>query len=430
MGLISMAMGSAAGVISNTVKDIFYCEALPANVLVERGRKKGNSGNDNVITDGSRIAVADGQCMLIVEQGKVVDLCAESGEYVYDMGTAPSFFCGSLGQGIKNMWEQMKDQFTFGGQVSRDQRIYYVNTREIMGNKYGTPSPVPFRVVDQRAGIDIDIGLRCFGEYSYRIVNPLLFYTNVSGNVKSTFKKEDIEAQLRTELLTAMQPAFERISAQGVRYSAIPGHTLELAEALNQQLSEKWGKNRGIEIVELGMSSVKASEEDEQMIKEMQKTAAYTDPTLAAAYTVTAKGEAMKAAASNANGALNGFMGLNMAGGAGSVDVNALYAMGNAQKETAAPKAGSWKCPQCGSEVNGKFCPECGTKKPEETEGWKCPQCGTVNKGKFCAECGARKPAGLPQYRCDKCGWEPEDPQNPPRFCPECGDPFGDEDKI
>jgi len=416
------------GNVSNTVKDIFYCEALSTDVLCERGKKKGNLGSDNVITDGSRIAVADGQCLLIVEQGKVVDLCAEPGEYVYDMGTAPSFFCGSLGQGIKNIWEQMKDQFTFGGEISRDQRIYYINTREIMGNKYGTPSPVPFRVVDARAGIDIDIGLRCFGEYSYRIVNPLLFYSNVCGNVKATFRRQEIEGQLRTELLTALQPAFERISAQGVRYSAIPGHTLELAEALNQLLSDKWGKNRGIEIVEFGMSSVKASEEDEKMIKEMQKTAAYTDPTIAAAYTVAAKADAMKAAAANASGAVNGFMGLNMAGGGDSVDVNALYQMGAARKAEAAQ--GGWKCPNCGANASGKFCPECGTKKPEDAAGWKCPACGTVNKGKFCTECGGKKPVGEPQYRCDKCGWEPEDPKHPPRFCPECGDPFGDEDKI
>ena len=428
MGLISMALNTL-GNVSNTVKDVFYCEALSTDVLAERGRKKGNMGSDNVISDGSRIAVADGQCMLIVEQGKVVDLCAEPGEYVYDMGTAPSFFCGKLGQGIKNVWQQMKDQFTFGGEISRDQRIYYINTREILGNKYGTPSPVPFRVVDSRAGIDIDIGLRCFGEYSYRIVNPLLFYTNVCGNVKAAYKRSELEGQLRTELLTALQPAFEKISAQGVRYSAIPGHTLELAEALNQILSEKWGKVRGIEIVEFGMSSVKASEEDEAMIKEMQKTAAYADPTLAAAYTVAAKGEAMKAAAANANGAVNGFMGFNMAGGADGVDVNALYQMGAAKKAEAAPAKG-WKCPNCGATATGKFCPECGTKKPEEIVGWKCPTCGTVNKGKFCAECGTKKPAGEPQYRCDKCGWEPEDPKNPPRFCPECGDPFGDEDKI
>ncbi len=429
MGLISMAMNTL-GSVGNTVKDVFYCEALSVDVLAERGRKKGRTGADNVITDGSRIAVADGQCLLIVEQGKVVDLCAEPGEYVYDMGTAPSFFCGDLGQGIKNVWEQMKEQFTFGGEISRDQRVYYINTREIVGNKYGTPSPIPFRVVDQRAGVDIDIGLRCFGEYSYRITNPLLFYTNVCGNVKSAYKRSELENQLRTELLTALQPAFERISAQGVRYSSIPGHTMELARELNDILSEKWGEVRGIEIVELGMSSVKASEEDEKMIKEMQRTAAYADPTLAAAYTITAQGEAMKAAAANAGGAVNGFMGLNMAGGAGGVDVNSLFQMGAQKKEAAAPKAGAWKCPQCGSEATGKFCPECGTKKPEEKKGWSCSQCGTVNQGKFCTECGAKKPAGELQYRCDKCGWMPEDPAEPPRFCPECGDPFGDEDKA
>ena len=465
MGLIRAALGSAGGVLADQWKEYFYCEAIPANILAVKGQKRtsGRSsntrGSDNIISNGSVIAVADGQCMIIVEQGKVVDLCAVPGEYTYDMSTEPSLFSGDLSENIGAVFSNIGKRFTFGGQAPKDQRVYYFNTKELTGNKYGTPSPVPFRVVDQRAGIDIDISLRCFGEYSYRITNPLLFYTNVCGNVDAAYDRSEIEGQLKTELLTALQPAFARISEMGIRYSALPGHTQELSEVLNQVLSAKWRDLRGLEIVSLGVSSVKASEEDEQMIKEMQRNAAFMDPTRAAAHLVGAQASAMQSAAQNQGaGPAMAFMGMNMAGNAGGVNVQNLYQLGQQQAAAAGaangwvcpscgaqatgkfcpecgarkpepkPAADSWTCPSCGTQVSGKFCPECGTKKPEvQADGWVCT-CGAVNKGKFCPQCGAKKPAGVPQYKCDKCGWEPADPTHPPKFCPQCGDPFDEGD--
>ena len=295
MGLIRAAMGAAGGVMADQWKEYFYCEAMPADLLATRGwkRQSGRSantkGNDNIISNGSIVAVADGQCAMIVEQGKVVDMCAEPGEYTYDTGSAPTLFSGDLSESIGAVFQNIGKRFTFGGEAPMDQRIYYFNTKELVGNKYGTPSPVPFRVVDQRAGIDIDIAIRCFGEYSYRITNPILFYTNVCGNVEEGYTRDEIDGQLKSELMTALQPAFAKISDMGIRYSALPGHTMELAEALNDVLSAKWGKLRGIEIVSFGVSSVKASEEDEQMLKEMQRNAAFMDPTRAAAHLVGAQ---------------------------------------------------------------------------------------------------------------------------------------------
>ena len=440
MGLISAALGSVSGVLADQWKEYFYCEALSDQVLATKGKKKtsgrstNTKGSDNVITSGSVIAVADGQCMLIVEQGKVVEVCAEPGEFVYDASTQPSIFSGNLGSSILDVFKEIGKRFTFGGEVATDQRVYYFNTKEIIGNKYGTPNPVPFRVVDQRAGIDIDVSIRCFGEYSYHMSNPLLFYTNICGNVTADYTRDQLDSQLKTELLTALQPAFAKISEQGIRYSALPGHTVELADALNEVLSKKWRELRGIEIVSVGVSSVTASPEDEAMLKEMQKNAAYRDPTLAAATLVGAQAQAMQDAANNAGGAAIGFMGMNMAMGTGGSSAQNLYQMGAQQQAAqpqaapAAPAADSWTCPTCGKVVTGKFCPECGTKKPED--GWTCPKCGKVNKGKFCSECGEKKPAGAKLYRCDKCGWEPEDPNNPPKFCPECGDPFDDSDVV
>ena len=308
---------------------------------------------------------------------------------------------------------------------------------------------MPFRVVDQRAGIDIDIAIRCFGEYSYRITNPLLFYTNVCGNVTEDYTRDTIDGQLKSELLTALQPAFARISDMGIRYSSLPGHTREIAEALNEELSAQWRDRRGLEIVAFGVSSVKANEEDEQMIKEMQREAAYMDPTRAAAMLSRSQGEAMKAAASNtATGPAMAFMGMGMAGQMGGINAQNLYAMGQQQAAqqaaqqpaaapqpapqpaapAAAPAANGWTC-ACGQTGNtGKFCGSCGQPKPAD-ESWTCA-CGAVNKGKFCAECGRPRPAAVKRFKCDKCGWEPEDPTNPPKFCPECGDPFNDGDTV
>ena len=435
MGLIKAALGSVGGVLADQWKEYFYCDALDSDVLVVRGQKRqsgrgSNKGSDNVISNGSVIAVADGQCMIIVDQGKIAELCAEPGEFRYDASSEPSIFAGSLGDGIGDVFKAIGKRFTFGGEIPKEQRVYYFNTKELVGNKYGTPSPVPFRVVDQRAGIDIDIGIRCFGEYSYRVCNPILFYTNVCGNVTDPYTRDRIDNQLKTELLTALQPAFAKISDMGIRYSSLPGHTVEIADALNDVLSAKWRDLRGLEIVSFGVSSVKASEEDEKMLKELQRNAAFRDPTMGAAQLVGAQAAAMQDAAKNAGGAAVGFMGMNMAGQAGSFNAANLYGMGSAQPAAsapAAPKGDSWTCPTCGKQATGKFCTECGTKKPED--GWTCPSCGAVNKGKFCAECGAKKPAAL-VYKCGKCGWEPEDPAHPPKFCPECGDPFTTEDIV
>ena len=469
MGLIKAIAGAAGGVMADQWKEYFYCEAMPANILATKGHKKvtGRSsnykGDENIITNGSMIAVADGQCMLIVEQGKVVEVCAEPGEFLYDTSTEPSIFSGKLGDGIGDVFRNIGKRFTFGGEAPKDQRVYYFNTKELIGNKYGTASPVPFRVVDQRAAIDIDVGIRCFGEYSYHIANPLLFYTNVCGNVSEDYDRSNLDSQLKTELLTALQPAFAKISEMGIRYSALPGHTVELADALNEALSAKWRDLRGIEVVSFGVSSVTANEEDEKMIKEMQRNAAFMDPTREAAHLAGATGDAMKTAAANPNGAVGAFMGMGMAGGMAGAQMGTLYQQGAQQQAAqaqAAPAAAGWTCacgqagntgkfcancgskkPEpkpagdswkcaCGATATGKFCPECGSPKPAVADnGWTCA-CGAVNKGKFCSECGAKKPAGVPQYKCDKCGWEPADPKHPPKFCPECGDPFDDGDIV
>ncbi len=442
MGLIKAAIGAVGGTFADQWKEFIYCDAMPSDVLMKRGHKRtsdrssNTKGNDNIITNGSGIAVADGQCMIIVEKGKIVDICAEPGEFTYNSASEPSLFCGSLGKGIINTFKTIGKRFTYSGDTGNDQRVYYFNTKELVDNKFGTPNPVPFRVVDANIGLDVDISVRCNGVYSYKIMDPMLFYTNVCGNVTEEYTRESIDRQLKTEFLNALQPAFAKISELGIRYSALPGHTQELCDAMNNELNAKWQKLRGLEIVSIGINSVNAPKEDEDMIKDLQRTAVFRNANMAGAAMVGAQSEAMKAAASNPNGAMAGFMGMNMAQMAGGMNAQNLFAMGQqqqaqqmqmqqqmaAQQQAQAPAQGGWTC-SCGAVNTAKFCSECGSPKPADNAGWTC-SCGAVNKGKFCAECGSPKPAGEPLYKCDKCGWEPADPKNPPKFCPECGDVF------
>lgn len=446
MGLLKAGVGALGGVLADQWREYFYCDSIRPEVLVTKGQKRTSArgsntkASDNIISNGSIVAVNDGQCMIIVDQGKIVEVCAEPGEFVYDTSAEPSIFYGSLGENIKRTFSTIGKRFGFGGEPGRDQRIYYFNTKEIVGNKYGTANPVPFRVVDTNIGLDVDIAIRCNGEYSYKIVDPLLFYTNVCGNVTDEYVRSEIDSMLKTELLTALQPAFAKISEMGVRYSALPGHTMEIADALNEVLSAKWAELRGIRIASFGVNSVSASKEDEEMIKQLQRTAVMRDPGMAAATLVGAQGDAMRAAASNENGAMMGFMGMGMAQQAGGMNAQNLFSMAQqqqaAQQQQTAPMpqqagethgATEWTC-SCGAKNTGRFCTECGTAKPAAPEGWTCT-CGTVNQGKFCMNCGAKKPAGVPLYKCDKCGWVPEEPKNPPKFCPECGDVFNDDDR-
>ena len=434
MGLIKAGMGAIGGTLADQWKEFFYCDAIDKNVLVVKGQKRVTSrttntkGNDNIISNGSGIAVADGQCMIIVEQGKIVEVCAEPGQFTYDTSTEPSLFSGSLGKSIIETFKTMGKRFAYGGDTGKDQRVYYFNTKEIIDNKFGTANPLPFRVVDSKIGLDIDVSIRCNGVYSYKIANPILFYTNVCGNIEQEYTRSEIDSQLKTEFISALQPAFAKLSALEMRPNQVPAHAEELSSFMNEALNKKWGELRGLQVVSIAMNPITLPEEDAEMIKQAQRTAIMRDPGMAAATLVGAQAEAMKSAASNEAGAMTGFLGMGMAMNAGGgMNAQNLYAMAQQQAPAApapAPAAGGWTC-SCGAVNTGKFCAECGAKKPDD--GWTC-SCGTVNKGKFCVECGAKKPASEPLYRCAKCGWEPEDPKHPPKFCPECGDPFDDSD--
>lgn len=473
MGLIKAAVGAAGGVLADQWKEYFYSDALESDVLAVKGQRRvsGRSSNtkgENVISNGSVVAVASGQAMMIVDNGKIVEFCAEPGEYVFDNNAEPSIFTGDLKESVKDTFKNMMVRFTFGGSPGRDQRVYYFNTKEMFGNKYGTPSPVPFKIIDDNIGLNLNVNIRCFGEYTYRITDPMLFYQNVCGNVEQAYTREEIDAKMKAEVMHALQPALARIALKKIHYEELPLYTVDIANELNDILSQDWRERRGIEMESFSIASVKALEEDEAMLKELQRNAVFRNTDMAAAHLVGAQAEAMQAAAANTSaGPAMAFMGMGMAGAAGGANANQLFQQNQFQqqqqmqqmaaqqpapgswtcptcnisvpgnfcpqcgmkKPEPKPAAGSWTCPTCNIPVSGNFCPECGMKKPEaKPDGWTCPSCGAVNKGKFCSECGAKKPEAAPTYRCNKCGWVPEDPAHPPKFCPECGDPMNEED--
>ncbi|MGP1586334.1 MAG: SPFH domain-containing protein, partial [Schwartzia sp. (in: firmicutes)] len=403
MGLIKAAMGAAGGVLADQWKEFFYCDALDVDILVAKGQKRtsgrsaNTSGEENIISNGSGIAVANGQCMIIVEQGKVVEICAEPGEYTYDTSSEPTVFEGDLGTSIGEVFKRIGKRFTYGGDTAKDQRIYYFNTKEILGNKYGTPQPIPFRIVDQTIGLNATVSIRCFGEYSYRLENPILFYTNVCGNVEDVYDRSEIDSQLKSELLMALNPTFAKIGAQGIRYDELPGHTMEIADALNEVLSQKWGEQRGIKVVSFGVSSVTANPEDEKRLKDLQFSTPLTNPAMAAARIAGAQATAMVDAANNEGGmgAMGAFMGMGLAGQAGGMNAGQLFGMGQQvgqpqpQAPTppqGAPASAGWAC-GCGTQNTGKFCSNCGKPQPAPVAAWACG-CGTQNNGKFCSNCG------------------------------------------
>ena len=478
MGLIKAGLGAVGGVLADQWKEFFYCDALDMDTLMVKGQKRvGNrssntKGSDNIISNGSGIAVADGQCMIIVEQGKVVEVCAEPGEFTYDSSTEPSIFAGKFGQSLVDSFKAVGKRFAYGGDTGKDQRVYYFNTKEIMGNKFGTPSPIIFEVMNKRMGFSCTVNVRCNGVYSYIISDPLRFYTKIAGNVSEMFTRDVLDEQLKTEFVDALQPAFGALAELELRPAQLPAKANELKKAMNEALQYEWVESRGISVEKIALNPITLSPEDMQKINKYEEAANMgNNAAMALGRDAASLANAREAAASNTAGAMTGFMGMGMAGGMGGGFSSAqqiamlqqqqmqmqMQQQAAAPAAPAAPAADSWTCscgttntgkfcqscgskkpePQpangwkcaCGATATGKFCPECGAPKPADDGGWTC-SCGTTNTGKFCQNCGGKKPAGVPQYKCDKCGWQPADPTKAPKFCPECGDPFDNGDII
>ena len=438
MGLIKAVLNSAGGVLADQWVDFFTCDAMPPEVLLRPGtrpqqaRSRNVKHSENIISNGSKINVADGQCMLIVENGRIADFCAEPGQYTYNNTIAPSLLGGGL-KDLKPSFQQIGRRFLAGGAPTDQQKIYFVNTKEIIGNKIGWGN-IPFRDSE----FQMTVRVHGFGQYSFKITNPLLFYANIVGNNEGEYRRDDLTGMMKSEVISALQPALGRIAQQQIAYDMLINYPREIGAALNAEMSAEWAERRGIEVVSLAMESVTVDDQSAKKIEQLQEARALSNPVMAAGRLVAGQATAMEQASANEGGAIGAFMGMGMAQNAGGMNAAGLFQMGGAQQggvpqspampnqpaqsPPPAPAATAaatdrWTC-VCGNADNpGKFCTECGTPRPEAPAVWTCSACGHAgNSGRFCMECGARKAAG-----CLACGWTAPDANNNPKFCPECG---------
>jgi len=443
MGLIKAILGAAGGVLADQWVDFFACDAMPPDVLMRPGtrpqqaRSANTKGSENVISNGSKINVADGQCMLIVENGRVADFCAEPGQYTYDNQIQPSL----LGGGLKDLgpsFRQVGKRFLAGGAPTDQQFIFYINTKEIIGNKIGWGN-IPFRDSE----FQMTVRVQGFGQYSFRITDPIMFYTNIVGNQMTEYKRDDLASQMKAEVIAALQPALGKIAQQGVAYDMLINYPKEIGKALDDEMSTEWTQLRGIDIVSLAMESVTVDDDSARKIERLQEARALSNPMMAAGRIAAGQANAMETAAGNEGGAVGAFMGMGMAQNAGGMNAANLFQMGQGQQappppfaQAAAPVQGSvpaapasgaaaagWTCPKCSQTGNtGKFCSNCGEPQPAAPADWACPKCGQAgNTGKFCCNCGQAQP--VVPTACTKCGWAIA-PGGTPKFCPECGQQF------
>ena len=346
--------------------------------------------------------------MIITEQGKIAEVCAEPGEFTYNASAEPSIFTGSLGDSFKETFKIFGRRFSYGGDTGRDQRVYYCNTREIIGNHFSTSEPLLCRAVDPNLGLNLDVSLFLSGDFSYKITDPVLFYTNVAGNITGEYKRISLDSQLRTELIDALQPAAAKLSHMELRQNQFIANNEELKKNIKEALPEQWGATRGIAVVNIAIENMTLTAESAKMIRNAQKAFINTDPRLAAASLMSAQAQAINDASVNSRGGMAGFLRMD--------------APANSTTPPLFSNGFSMKMPnrQNGEQVS----------PPNDVPYRKCGNCETEGNGNYCRECGAPLFSEKPRYRCGKCGWEPEDPHSPPNFCPECGDPFNSGDIL
>ena len=413
MGLIKAALAAGSSVLADQWLEYIYCERMEDNVLMRKGvsKKEGSNtkGTDNIITNGSKIVVGEDQFLIVVSDGKIVDFTAEPGQYTFDQGTEPSMFYGGFGKGLIESFKKFGERFTTGGVAPHDQRVYFVNTRLIKGNKFGTTTPIPFR--DSEFGMTVDI--RCYGEYVMEITDPLAFYHSYGGNIEEDYViDESFKDTFLADFLQALQPALAKVAMQKISYDMLPGAVTEISAAVKECLQDTWG-SQGINVERVSIASATPTEESADAIKAAQGDRLYAmNPAMQGARANAAASEALVEAASNEGGAMTGFMGMGMLNQGGAMfganmsaqtqntePMNTMNVVGGGVETpiTEEPKVEETKpegvaCPNCGNIITANFCTECGTKKPEEPKEKFCTNCGekALENAKFCMNCGTK----------------------------------------
>lgn len=421
MGIIKAAVQAMSGGLSDqwleTIEPYEMGEhtVLTEGIQVRRGQNK--KGTAQTVSNGSVIRVYDNQFMMLVDGGKIVDYTAQPGYYTVDNSSLPSMFDGDLGGAVKETFDRLR----FGGQTPRNQKVYYVNLQEIKGIKFGTRNPVNYFDSFYNA----ELFLRAHGTYSIRITDPIRFYAEAVPRNASRVEIEDINEQYMNEFLEGLQASINQMSADGIRISYVPSKSVELSRYMADAMDESWRSMRGMEIQSVAIASISYDEESKNLIHMRNQGAMMSDPSVREGYVQGAFARSMEKAAANSNGAMTGFMGMNMGMNMQGAAMNTTSAVNlsqmqmNQQKEAAAraekeQQTGVWKC-SCGTENTGNFCCNCGSKKPAAKETWKC-SCGAENTGNFCSNCGAKRPENT-AWKCS-CGT-----QNEGKFCSNCGKP-------
>jgi membrane protease subunit (stomatin/prohibitin family) len=413
MGIIKAVGSAISGGFADQWLETIEASDMSDHTVFASGVKirKGQNtkGTDNLVSNGSMIHLKDNQFMMLVDGGKVVDYTAEPGYYQVNNSSAPSLFNGQFGDAIKESFNRIK----FGGETPYKQQVYFINLQEIKGIKFGTRNPVNYFDSFYNA----ELFLRTHGTYSIKITDPLKFYAEVIPKNKSKVDFEEINEQYTDEFLSALQSSINQMSADGIRISFVSSKGRELGKYMAETLDEDWTKTRGMEIQSVGIGSISYTEDSQDLINLRNQGAMMSDPSIREGYVQKNIAEGLKAAGSNKNGSMSGFMGMGLGMQTGGNFMAAASQSNMQQMKQSEPvkmepvTKNTWKC-SCGAENVGKFCPECGAKKPENKT-WIC-SCGNTNTGKFCSECGKERP-NQSSWVCE-CG-----AVNTGKFCPECG---------
>lgn len=404
MGIIKAATNSLGGTLADQWLEIIEPEdmsdqtVMTKGVMVRKDDKRGSNrkGTSDVITDGSVVHVYPNMMMLLVDGGKIIDYTAEEGYYTVKNDTAPSMFNG----GLKESVQEAFFRFKFGGVTPQKQEVYYINLQEIKGIKFGTATPLQYFDNFYNA----ELFLRTHGTYSIRITDPILFYANAIPKNQTQVEISDINEQYLQEFLTALNTSINLYSAQGERVSFLPSKSVELSKYMADTLDEEWRKLRGIEVVAVAVSSISYTDDSQKLINMRNQGAMLGDPSVREGYMQGAVARGIEAAGSNTGGAMQAFMGMGLGmNQAGDVlgQASASNQAQMAQQEKAATKSeDTWTCSACGTENAGKFCSNCGEKKPEAQASLKI------------------------EMACSACNAVVNLANGVPKFCPECGQPF------
>ncbi len=420
MGIIKAFFNSIGGGLADQWQEVIEAQNMGDNTVFTKGvkvrpndrRNSNKKGTEDIISNGSIIHVYPNQFMMLVDGGRIVDYTAEEGYYKVEHSSAPSLFNGQFGDSLKEAFGRIR----YAGVPSQKQQVFYINLQEIKGLKFGTPNPVNY--FDNF--YNSELFLRAHGTYSVKVTDPIKFYAEVIPKNTDYVDIKDINQQYLSEFLEALQAAINQMSVDNIRISQVMSKTRELSRYMASELDEDWKEKRGFEILSVGIASVSYDEESKKLINLRNQGAMMGDPTVREGYVQTAIARGMEAAGSNSAGAAHAFMGMGVGMNAGGSFMAAASASNSAQaqrqaEEKKAAPADSWTC-SCGAVCTGKFCPECGAKKPLATGSWTC-SCGAVCTGKFCPECGAKKPESAAWF-CSECGHKNEADV---KFCPECG---------